>query len=123
MKNNHGSGDLKGNYASKTEFIFYCMKGRKLLNNGRHHNVLEYKKTLNNLHPTEKPVDMFEFLIAKSSNERDLILDVFAGSGTTGIACMNTNRQFILMEKEEKYYNTILKRIEDHKLELCKKKD
>jgi len=64
-------------------------------------------------HPTQKPVALFEYLIKTYSNEGDLILDNCAGSGTTAIACLNTNRQFIVMEKEQKYYDIILKRVGD----------
>ena len=61
-------------------------------------------------HPTQKPIELFEYLIKTYTNENDLILDNCAGSGTTAIACLNTNRQFIIMEKEQKYYDIILKR-------------
>ncbi len=64
-------------------------------------------------HPTQKPVELFEYLIKTYSNEGELILDNCAGSGTTAIACLNTNRQFILIEKEQKYYDIILKRVGD----------
>ena len=64
-------------------------------------------------HPTQKPVELMEYLIKTYSNEGDLILDNCAGSGTTAIACLNTNRQFIVMEKEQKYYDIILKRVAD----------
>jgi len=66
-----------------------------------------------NLHPTQKPIDLFEYLIKTYTNETDLVLDNTAGSGTTAIACLNTNRQFIVMEKEQKYYDIILKRVGD----------
>ena len=65
------------------------------------------------LHPTQKPTELFEYLIKTYTNEGDLILDNCAGSGTTAIACLNTNRQFIVMEKEQKYYDIILKRVAD----------
>jgi len=65
------------------------------------------------LHPTQKPVKLFEYLIKTYSNEGDLILDNCAGSGTTVESCLNTNRQFIVMEKEQKYYDIILKRVGD----------
>jgi site-specific DNA-methyltransferase (adenine-specific) len=65
------------------------------------------------LHPTQKPVALFEYLIKTYTNEGDLVLDNCAGSGTTAIACLNTNRQFIVMEKEQKYYDIILKRVGD----------
>ena len=64
-------------------------------------------------HGTVKPQKLFETLIKMFSNENDLVLDNCAGSGTTAIACLNTNRQFIVMEKEQKYYDIILKRVED----------
>src|SRR5574344_31049 len=66
------------------------------------------------LHPTQKPVALFEYLIKTYTNEGDLVLDNCAGSGTTAIACMNTNRNYILIEKEQKYYNIIQDRINKH---------
>ena len=65
------------------------------------------------LHPTQKPVELFEYLIKTYTNEGELVLDNTAGSGTTAIACINTNRQFIVMEKEQKYYEVIKKRVGD----------
>jgi len=64
-------------------------------------------------HPTQKPTELCEYLIKTYSNENDIVLDNTAGSGTTAIACLNTNRQFIVMEKEQKYYDIILKRVGD----------
>ena len=55
------------------------------------------------LHPTQKPVALFEYLIKTYTNEKDLVLDNCAGSGTTGVACQNLNRNFILIEREKKY--------------------
>ena len=66
-----------------------------------------------NLHPTQKPVALFEYLIKTYTNEGDLVLDNCAGSGTTGIACINTKRNYILIEKEEKYCDIIKKRIKE----------
>ena len=66
-----------------------------------------------NIHPTQKPLALFEYLIKTYTNEGELVLDNTAGSGTTAIACLNTNRQFIVMEKEQKYYDIILKRVGD----------
>jgi site-specific DNA-methyltransferase (adenine-specific) len=65
------------------------------------------------LHPTQKPVSLMEYLIKTYTNEGELVLDNTAGSGTTAIACLNTKRQFIVMEKEQKYYDIILKRVTD----------
>ena len=75
-------------------------------------NILEIPMQ-RGIHPTQKPVALFEYLIKTYTNENDLVLDNCAGSGTTAIACLNTNRQFIVMEKEQKYYNIILKRVGD----------
>jgi len=77
-------------------------------------SIINFKPSnINKLHPTQKPVALFEYLIKTYTNEGDLVLDNCAGSGTTAIACLNTNRQFIVMEKEQKYYDIILKRVAD----------
>ena len=66
------------------------------------------------IHPTQKPVALFEYLIKTYTNESDTVLDNCAGSGTTGIACINTNRNYILMEKEEKYFDITNDRIKKY---------
>ena len=63
-------------------------------------------------HPTQKPVPLFEWCLTNYSQEQQTILDPFAGSGTTAIACIRTNRRYILIEKEEKYCEIARKRIE-----------
>ena len=63
------------------------------------------------LHPTQKPVALFEYLIKTYTNEGDIVLDNVAGSGTTGVACKNTNRNYILIEKEPEYIDIINKRL------------
>ena len=63
------------------------------------------------LHPTQKPVALFEYLIKTYTNEGDLVLDNVAGSGTTGVACKNLNRNFILIEQDEKYCDIIKERV------------
>jgi site-specific DNA-methyltransferase (adenine-specific) len=65
------------------------------------------------LHPTQKPVALFEYLVKTYSRENDLVLDNCAGSGTTAIACLNTNRQFIVMEQDPNYFEKIKKRVGD----------
>jgi len=64
-----------------------------------------------NMHPTQKPVSLFEYLIKTYTNENDLVLDNTAGSGTTGVAAKNLNRNFILMEQEEEYIEIIKERL------------
>ncbi len=63
------------------------------------------------MHPTEKPIELFEWLIKSYTNENDLVLDNTAGSGTTAEACLKTNRQFIVIEKEVNYFEMIKKRV------------
>ena len=65
-------------------------------------------------HPTQKPVSLFEYLIRTYSNENEVILDNCSGSGTTAIACLNSNRQYICIEKDETYYKRSLERIANH---------
>jgi len=79
------------------------------------HNVLEYPNVIGSsvIHPTQKPVALFEYLIKTYTNEGDLVLDNCAGSGTTAIACINTNRNYILIEKEKEYIDVIKQRIEE----------
>jgi DNA modification methylase len=62
-------------------------------------------------HPTQKPLRLFEKLIQKHSNEEDVVLDCFLGSGTTALACKNTNRRFIGCEIDSDYYEKALERI------------
>ena len=64
------------------------------------------------LHPTQKPVALFEYLVKTYTNEGDLVLDNCAGSGTTGVACKNLNRNYILIEKEQEYIDIINKRLQ-----------
>ena len=66
-----------------------------------------------NLHSTQKPVSLFEYLIKTYTNEGYIILDNAAGSGTTGVACKNLNRNFILIEKEKRFYDIIINRLNE----------
>ena len=110
-KNNHSMGDLQASYAPITEFIIHFQKGRKFINGNRDNNVLEFNITNNELHPTQKPVDMLEYLIEKFSDEGDVVLDAFMGSGSTCVASKNTNRKYIGIELDEEYYNTARERL------------
>jgi site-specific DNA-methyltransferase (adenine-specific) len=66
------------------------------------------------LHRTEKPVECLEYLIKTFTNEGDLVLDNAAGSGSTAIACLKTNRRFVVIEKYEEEYNILKNRIENY---------
>jgi site-specific DNA-methyltransferase (adenine-specific) len=64
-------------------------------------------------HPTQKPVALMEYLIKTYTNEGEIVLDFTMGSGTTGVACVRTNRKFIGIEKEKKYFDISNERIDD----------
>ena len=82
-------------------------------------NILVYSKYMkecNNtrrVHPTQKPTDLLEYLIKTYTNENELVLDFTMGSGSTGVACINTNRKFIGIELDENYFNIAKDRIEN----------
>lgn len=67
----------------------------------------------NNVHPTQKSLELMEYLVKTYSNEKECILDFTCGSGSTGVACMNTNRKFIGIELDENYFNIAKNRIEE----------
>jgi site-specific DNA-methyltransferase (adenine-specific) len=119
-----GKARLKNGYKSNgtsTEVYGGLQSNRK----GKEYEDLKYPSSVqyfNNrdkdrgMHPTQKPTALFEYLIKTYTNENDLVLDNCAGSGTLGVACLNTNRNYILIEKEQKYFDIINERIEKHKL-------
>jgi len=74
-------------------------------------NILKYKKDYDGHHPTQKPILLLEDLIKTFSNENDLVVDLTMGSGSTGVACKNTNRSFIGIEKDENYFKIAEQRI------------
>ena len=105
-KNNHGSGDLFGDYAPKYELIIFCSNGSKKLNGGRSSNVIKCAKMPTDNHPTEKPTNLLRHLIEKSTNKGDLVLDTFAGSFSTARACKEIGRDYICFEVEPEYCRT-----------------
>ena len=76
-------------------------------------NILQYNRDKSSFHPTQNPVNLCRYLIRTYTNEGDLVLDNTMGSGTTGVACVNTNRKFIGIELDEKYYDISCKRINE----------
>ena len=95
-------------YKEKTKSVFNLWQGGKSKS-----NVLEYKKDSDGYHPTQKPVALLEDLIQTYSNEENTVLDFTMGSGSTGVACVNTNRNFIGIELDEGYFNIAKKRIKE----------
>jgi len=109
-----GKMRLKGGYNKKNTIA----TGMKLIqprldNNYYPKSIIEISNANQNgkTHPTQKPVALFEYLIKTYTNEGDLVLDNCAGSGTTGVACKNTNRNYILIEKEKEYIDIINNRL------------
>ncbi len=96
--------DLRSEY----EDLRYTFNNQKT-----HHSVWNYEIAERCDHITPKPVSLIENIIRHSSNQWGLVLDPFAGSGATGVACKNLNRNFILIEKDAKYCDVIRKRLDD----------
>lgn len=79
-------------------------------------SILEFNTvTKNKMHPTQKPVELLEYLIKTYTQKGDIVLDNCMGSGSTGVACINLGRYFIGIEKNEEYFNRAKERIEQHK--------
>jgi site-specific DNA-methyltransferase (adenine-specific) len=108
-----GMGDLKSYGFSYDIIYFGYNKVWKDLNGNRDKDILSFNRVTPsaNIHPTEKPVELLEYLIKKSTNENERILEPFAGGGSTLVACKNTNRLATGIEIEEEYYNIIKNKI------------
>lgn len=93
--------------------VYGLFKGKKIINKtgSRYPRSVFKFKTEHGLHPTQKPLALFEYLIKTYTKEGDLVLDNCAGSGTTGVACVNLKRNFILIEKEDTYIEIIKNRL------------
>ena len=76
-------------------------------------SILRYASESKTVHSTQKPVDLLEYLIKTYSNNGEVVLDFTMGSGSTGVACVNTNRKFIGIEMDDKYFEIAEKRIKD----------
>ena len=111
-KNNWSMGDLEGSYAGQYEIVLYLTNGRAILNGGRDTDIWEFNREPPKLHPTMKPIDLISYALNKSSNQCDIVLDVFGGSGSTLIACELLNRKCRMMELSERYCDVIIARWE-----------
>ena len=103
-------------FVNSFEFMIWGTKGKKWTFNRSgvyETGFFECKNNGETKHPTEKQIKTIKELLEIVSNEGDIILDCFMGSGTTGVACKNLNRNFIGMELDEKYFNIATKRIND----------
>lgn len=106
-------------YLSDTEYLLYFRKGGYCKPTSYEDAKTYIVSPINHKdkklygHPTIKPLDIIEKIIRNSSKENDIVLDCFMGSGTTGVACKNTNRNFIGIELDKDYFETAKKRIEE----------
>lgn len=99
-------------YLKNCEFIVFLRKGKaKNINNMGTKQLLLIDNVENKNHPSEKPIKLMKILIKNSTNEQDKVLDPFMGSGTTGVACKELNRNFIGIELDKNYFNIAKERI------------
>lgn len=100
-------------WLSGLEFCVFARKPKATFNEHCKKALWKAPSGRSKVHPTEKPVSLMERLILASTNEWDVVLDNCMGSGTTGVACINTNRRFIGIEKDEKYFEIASNRINE----------
>ena len=99
---------IDNEFKNKFSSTFNLWEGKKYKS-----NILKYKKDYDGYHPTQKPVLLLEDLIKTFSNENDLIVDFTMGSGSTGVACVNTKRSFIGIEQDDNYFTIAQERIDN----------
>lgn len=112
---NHSKGKPKVN-ENNNYGHFEFVDNREELGDMKHpKSILTFQKTHPSIsvHPTQKPIELLEWLIKTYTNEGDTVLDNCMGSGSTGVACVNTNRNFIGIELDENYFNIAKNRIEE----------
>ena len=117
---NKGNKIMGQYYMSQFEYILFFRKGKgKKINHCGTSDILSVSNIKSkdengkNLHDTEKPVELMQILVTNSSSQGDVVCDPFMGIGSTGIACVNTNRNFIGMELDEHYFEVAKNRIYD----------
>ena len=104
------NADYTGSFSSSS-----VKKGRPYKSTGKGYPkcLIQFAKDKTGLHPTQKPAALLEYIINTYSNENDIVLDNCMGSGSTAVACLNANRNFIGIELDENYFNIAKKRIEE----------
>jgi DNA modification methylase len=110
VKQNPNTSELKYHRESQSQH----KEGYKCQGNNYPNTLLVYPSKDKKVHPTQKPVALMEYLIKTYTNEGETILDFTMGSGSTGVAARNTGRQFIGIEKDQKYFEIARKRIIDN---------
>jgi len=115
VKEKHDNPEVSNNIPNYHSHIRQSEDGMRLPRSVQYFTTAEFD---GKFHPTQKPIALFEYLIKTYTNEGELILDNCIGSGTTAIACKNTNRNFIGIEQEQKYFDIATKRIGEWKPNL-----
>ena len=117
-KQNHSKGKPKQNRNNNYTNVGFADNREKLGDMKHPKSILTFQKPHPSVavHPTQKPVELLEFLVKSYSNENETILDFTMGSGSTGVACLNTNRNFIGIELNDKYFEIAKNRIENHEV-------
>ena len=112
-KQRNGMGDLSTTFGYSYEFIVFASKGQPKIRGKRISDVWQFArvKPKEQTHQNQKPIDLLKQAIEKSSDEGAVVFDGFMGSGSTGVACVNTNRNFIGIELDENYYHIAQDRI------------
>jgi len=96
---------------SGIELCVFCRKAKATFNLGCQNTVFRCSCGKSKIHPTQKPTDLFRRFILASTNEGDVILDPFMGSGTTAVACIKEKRHYIGFELNKEYYDRAIERI------------
>lgn len=114
VKDNWTAGDLEGDFGNQYELCAFMPKDEFKLRSKRYSNVWNFKRIDGSkaVHPTQKPEALIRRLIETATNEEDLVLDCFMGSGTTAVACKQLNRNFIGFELSEEYCKIAEKRLQ-----------
>ena len=108
-------GDCKAQFAPTHENIIFAVKGKFCFPGHRPNDVVSFKKLSSSqmIHPTEKPVGLLTGLITSVTKPGDLILDPFAGSGSTLVAAKKTGRRFIGIELDDEFFEKAQRRVEE----------
>jgi DNA modification methylase len=109
----HGMGDLKASFGPQHDVIWFATKGKFEFPGSRPKSIVRSQRLSGDqlVHPNEKPVDLLEQLVSSITREGEAVLDCFMGSGSTGIACVNTKRKFVGIELDAGYFEIARRRI------------
>ncbi len=110
-KGNHTAGDLEGDFGAQVEIFIFAHKGQHKLRGRRQSNLWKCPRDPAGEHPTPKPSSLMGRMIGASSDNGDLVLDAFMGSGSTGVAAMELERKFIGCEIEPRFFEIACERI------------